>query len=331
MRRIFILLFTLLFVLSSATNATAAQGLSSTISFNQTVHLLLYSGFGAVTNKSGTSGYPRINSKWNQPRSSGSNPHQGTDFNLVQGDKFVLPYGGSIIYTNSSSGQSATFVVMLDVNGNGLRDDSVWLRVRHTQKDSNISLNTHYPKGTVVATIQDYNGDGNTTTSGDHLHFGVVFDSGVYEQYGPMHQYYNGVGFNNGKHLDLISYVTPNNTGLSFTAYVMDETNVNPQDPHEIKIFHKKSNETVWKRYNVSINSTTNYFVNWSTLGYSTGQSTNIQYIIRVGRFSGINDALTSWTHYNWGFNPAKFERPDPDPDVSSSNPQPAYSTYVLL
>lgn len=334
MRNKTITLVILLILLVPSSNAFAAQGLSSSVQFNQTVHLALYGGFGKISNKANTSGYPGVNSKWNQPRKvNGTNPHEGVDFNLVQYDKFILPYAGFILNlpSNSTSGKNATFVVMLDVNGNKIMDDNVWLRVRHTKTLSTITTNTWYGKGTAVGEIQDYYGDGNTTTKQDHLHFGVVYDSGTYEEYGPMQPYYNGtVEYNNGKHLDLISQVTPTNSGLSFTTYIKDETSSSPQLPNNIVIFHKKSTESNWKRYNVTTNTTNNYFVSWSTLGYSTGQFTNIQFIIRVGRFSGYNDLLTQWDYYNWGYYPAKFQRPDPDPDNSNSSPQPHYSTYVL-
>jgi hypothetical protein len=261
----------------------------------------------------------------------GSNPHRGTDFNLKQGDEFILPFGGFVVESSTASGKNATFVVMLDVNGNQKNDDNVWLRVWHTKKKDNIAKNTYYAKGTAVGVVQDYNGDGSSNTKGDHLHFGVVFDSGTYEQYGPMYPYYLNVAYNDGKHLDLISYVNPTTSGLSFTAYIMDETKTDPQAPNDIVIFHKKSTETKWKRYNVPVNSTHNYYVTWSSLGYSIGQFTNIQYIIRVGRYSNVSDSGTQWTYYNWGFYPAKYERPDPDPDVSNDSPQPAYETYILL
>lgn len=321
------ILLLIIFSLGAAT-VFATQYTSSNIRFNETKVSALLGSFGAINN---TTSYPGVNSKWNQPRHSGTNPHQGTDFNLTYGQKFVLPYAGFIVQSNGLTGKDANFIVMLDVNGNKIKDDSVWLDVWHTQIDSNISLNTWYQKGTTIATVQQYlNSNG---TRSDHLHFGTVHDTS-YQIYGPMHTYYWNVAYNSGRDLDIISYVSSGgyqNSILTFNAYIKNNTNT--EAPNNIVIFHRKSGTTTWKRTSVPVNTTTPsaaYSINWTSSGYGYAAGDTIQYMIRLGRYSGYNDTATSWDYYNWAFYPAKYERPTPAPDSSTAAPQPSYATVTL-
>jgi len=63
-----------------------------------------------------------ITSKWNQPRDTGTNPHQGVDVGVDYGTEVYAVWNGWLTYLGQdSNGYNMGFLI--DANNNGIQDD----------------------------------------------------------------------------------------------------------------------------------------------------------------------------------------------------------------
>lgn len=75
----------------------------------------------------GNDDYVAVNSKTNQPRTSGTNPHGGTDLSMSQGRAVYATYYGKIIAikndSSTMSNQLGRCLLQLDINNDKVLDN----------------------------------------------------------------------------------------------------------------------------------------------------------------------------------------------------------------
>lgn len=71
-----------------------------------------------------TDSWARVNSKNNQPRSSGTNPHRGTDLQAAAGTKVYPILPGKVVHVNHTiTSQLGSVTLNHDIDGNGTYDN----------------------------------------------------------------------------------------------------------------------------------------------------------------------------------------------------------------
>lgn len=115
--------------------------------------------------------YPVINSKWNQPRNTGTNPHNGVDLRASNGTNILAPYGGWVIHITPSSSRPYDIEFLVDANGDRVQNDGDY-RIRFYHNNSRKSEG-YYTKGAIIGT------SGNQGGVDPHLHFGNYRSSGA--------------------------------------------------------------------------------------------------------------------------------------------------------
>ena len=92
----------------------------------------------------GNDDYVAVNSKTNQPRTSGTNPHGGTDLSMSQGRAVYATYYGKIIAikndSSTMSNQLGRCLLQLDINNDKVLDN-YYITFLHIVPDAS-KLNT---------------------------------------------------------------------------------------------------------------------------------------------------------------------------------------------
>jgi murein DD-endopeptidase MepM/ murein hydrolase activator NlpD len=175
-----------------------------------------------------------INSKWNQPRSTGTNPHRGIDLAASVGTTVTAVWSGWLSQIGSNSnGIDATF--QLDLNNNGIKDDAAYY-VNYYHLNT-ISASGYYSQGKQIGT------SGYPTAP--HLHYGGT-SAGSYSAlwYRNEVNYRWTSNWNYGKDVDSFAVVSWNTNSASLTAYF--KSNGTILTPAEVRIFHRKNGTSTW-------------------------------------------------------------------------------------
>lgn len=283
--------------------------------------------YGPLIDASGADYFPPVWSKWQQPRDTGTRPHQGTD---IGAPKFtnVLPMSdGWIVYqsgrwpdgtccmTDASGGTLWEMIIQLDWNANTIQDDAVHLKYDHLERVG------YYPNGTYVTAADIVAQSGNENGMfGAHLHFGLLYPKeGQTGRWTSINHHYGWVAeWFNGDDLDFISFVTraADNT-VSATAYVMNNGQYVPLTPGSVHLFHRRSGTSSWSSSQMTLTSESDrYAIDLDGLGYAPG--TQIDWLIRALR-TGLADP-----HYA-GFFPTRYAHANNDPNAVAA----AYPFYV--
>lgn len=140
-----------------------------------------------------------VNSKCNQPRDEGSNPHRGTDFAANAGDP-IYAVGDGVITSCQlpyASGPSPWVVLKL-THSIDRTYYAVYMHVRATKTSGAVS------KGDIIGYVESYTYNGGFAP---HLHFGIIDKSSVdsTEKYYPLGGFYNDFyNWDYGARLDFI-------------------------------------------------------------------------------------------------------------------------------
>ena len=142
----------------------------------------------AVNFRSPLDTYSRVNSKWNQPRDEGSNPHKGVDLRASVGTPIYAVYDGWVEHINVTGNADIRFRV--DVNGNQVKDSPDYY-VRFYHCNSRLAEG-YYSKGAQIGTSGNQggvpahqasvhsNGQGmKSTTAGSQVQPGIVANSWI--------------------------------------------------------------------------------------------------------------------------------------------------------
>ena len=244
-----------------------------------------------------------VSSKFNQPRSEGTNPHRGVDLGCGIGTPIYPVYAGWITYQSTY-----TIEMRLDINNNGVKDDNLYCSYYH------LSANNYYATGTYVTTANKIGLSGDQDGQyAAHLHFGLGQDSGtdgapdIWIRNEP---YYRGSSnWNYGKDLDFISLVKwlTNNT-LELTAYGMSSGYKMDIAAGDVICYHRLSTGSAWTASTMTKSG--DVFTYNLRNSYAAGSS--IHYMARATR----TDLSTSY--YRVAFQKPKFAQPDPNPNATA-------------
>ena len=110
-----------------------------------------------------SSTWPGITSKWNQPRDTGTNPHQGVDVGVAYDTEVYAVWNGWLSHLWSDTTGHAVSL-LIDANNNGIKDDpTYYCRYYHLKE---YGTSGYYYKGDLIGR--------SGYPSAPHLHFGGV-------------------------------------------------------------------------------------------------------------------------------------------------------------
>ena len=248
--------------------------------------------------------YNVVTSKFNQPRSSGTNPHRGTDLRSTYGTRVYAPWDGWVVLASGTD-----FEMRLDINNDGVKNDNAYYRYDHLSSIQ-VTNGSFVTKGTWVASSGDENG-----AYPAHLHFGARRDTGtdaVSDVWVRNEPYYTTVtAWDNGRLLDFISNSTWDSTNhiAATYCYAADEVSQNEAVAQGDVVFFHRLTAGAWSA--TTGTKSGNRFSIDLTGTYPAGSQ--VQWMVRCSRTSKIGVA-----NPYWAFEPPKFAQPDFNPNATA-------------
>lgn len=242
-----------------------------------------------------TSGFVGVNSKWNQPRSRGTNPHNGVDLQASLNTNVYAPYAGWATGINITGSHDVQFLV--DANKNKVKDDGdYYIHFYHMNARE---LNGYKTQGQLIGK------SGNQGGVPAHLHFGIcAVDSGLrWLRNEVNYRYLSSSNWGSGQDLDIYSQVRWNNNTPSIIAYIRDDGAKKPMS--EVRMYYRTTSSGKWIDGGLMTKSGDTYTYNFNGK-FSCG--TTVYWMVRLTR-SGVSQAA---------FCPAKYFHPDSDPNKPS-------------
>lgn len=240
--------------------------------------------------------WPHINSAWNQPRSVGTNPHNGTDLNMSVGTNVYSAFSGNV------SAKGTDWIQIRHVNG-------YYMVYKHINPSSSLVVGSAVGTNTVIGTIQNI--------SGAHLHFGLNtntstnYNNLIWASNSRPYSHVSSGNWYNGRGLDFVKSHSVSGGTITVYAYASDDANANII-PTKVSLYHRKSGTTAWSS---SVNMTRSqigneyrYQSNFAALGYRNND--RVDFLIVAYR-SGMSNN-------NWAFYPAYYAAPAETPNSSS-------------
>lgn len=252
----------------------------------------------------GGSDYRWVTSKFIQPRTVGTSPHQGTDLRSAYGEAVYAPWNGWVVLANQTD-----FEMRLDINRDGLKNDNAYFRYDHLSS-IRYATGSFVTQGTWVASSGNENGG---TIA--HLHFGVRKDTngdGVSDVWVHNERYYRAIAaWDYGRLLDFISNSTWSTGDVAAAyCYAADENSQNENVVQgDVVIFHRLAGTSTWTG-TVATKSGNQFYVDL-TGRYSPGASVN--WMVRCNRTSIKSSGVPYWS-----FEPPKFAQPGYDPNATA-------------
>ena len=232
--------------------------------------------------------WAQINSKWNQPRNVGTNPHQGVDVQASSGTRVNAVWNGWVEKIDSD-----TMRLLIDVNNDQIKNETV--HYCYYDHLSYIKPNAYYVKGAQV---------GNSGGNPAHLHFGVRNSSLKWCRNEANYRY--TTYWYNGRDVDVFSREQWSGSSCQITIYIRDE-GVN-KIAGEVRIYHRKNGTSTWT--NGGSMTRSGYVYSYSFSGkYPSG--TSINWLVRIKR----TDIVIT---YPYCFAPAKYDQPNENPNATS-------------
>jgi murein DD-endopeptidase MepM/ murein hydrolase activator NlpD len=247
------------------------------------------------TSDSLTDYYARVNSKWQQPRDTGTTPHQGVDLQAASGTPIFPIHPGWVAFRhgrNSSGvccvatpGAAPTdqweIILELDWNNDGVRNDAVFAKYDHIEQvwvTDDEQVFAGHQIGTSGSEAGAY---------GAHLHFGILNPRlGNTGRWTGMERHYTYVDYWNwGDDLDFISFLKHYaDNRVEATSYSLSNGLEEPLDPDGMRVYHRVAGASAWSDspMQTMAGSTYRWTVDLDALGYAAG--TQIQWMLRAWR-----------------------------------------------
>lgn len=261
--------------------------------------------YSPTRNTSGVETYFGVNSKWQQPRSVGTTPHQGTDLNTPMGTPVHPIDRGWIVYQSSTAYE---LIIQLDWDYDNVQDDDVYVKYDHLQYVN------FKPTGSFVTTadkVATSGSEGGTVPV--HLHFGVLypkFATGTNGRWAVTERLYTNVAdWNYGRDLDFINYVEVAGSRVWANAYTKDNTQTVHLPAGNVRLYHRRVGATRWDSVTMTAASHGDWYAD---LPYPAG--TQVQWLVQARR------PMSGETH-NSAYFPPRFKHPDNSPNVSATFP----------
>lgn len=256
----------------------------------------------------GNLAHAHVNSKHNQPRLVGSNPHQGIDLDTGANGQFVYaPCRARVVEIRTGGAGNRILILQLDFDEDGAYDN-LYMTYMHLA----VYL---CDEGTVVDRETAVAISGSTGALGPHLHFelNTMYDytatgEGTVWASVPAHPYYrHAAGWNYGKDLDFITDVRWSAGSIVFaTIYAHDENGHHPVPEGFVAVFCKQEEDKYWRGPLEMRKQADEFSFDFAAAGFAPGS--NIRWFIRARRADTVPD-------YNWSFYPPKYYRPPPRPE----------------
>jgi len=237
--------------------------------------------------------YAAVNSKWNQPRSTGTNPHNGVDLQASLNTPVYAPYDGWITHITITGSYDIEFIV--DANNNNVQDDGDYkIRFYHMNAREAAGKKT---KGALIGL------SGNQGGVPAHLHFGICSTGPVWLRNEVNYRYLASTSWNSGKDLDIYAVVGWNGNAASLTAYIRNDGV--KEYFSEVRMYYRTVTGGAWTDGGTITRSGDEY--TYSFAG-KVASGTSVQWMVRFTR-SGVTQTA---------FCPAKFYQPDNNPNSSA-------------
>lgn len=263
------------------------------IVFGNTILPLLT--FNSPLSSSSSRGFANVNSKWNQPRTSGSNPHNGVDLQAVVNTPVYAPWAGWATGINITGNADIQFLV--DANNDGVQNDGdYYVRFYHMNSRE---ANGYKTKGALIGH------SGNQGGVPAHLHFGICSVSGGLKWFRNEvnYRHLSSANWNAGQDLDIYGQVRWNNNVPSIIAYAHDENGKTALT--EVRMYYRTTASGAWTDGGLMTKSGDTYSYNFNGK-FPTG--TTVYWMVR----------LTRGTISQRAFCPAKYYQPTSNPNSSS-------------
>jgi hypothetical protein len=247
------------------------------------------------TSDSLTDYYAQVNSKWLQPRDTGTTPHQGVDLQAALGTPIFPIHPGWVAFRHgrNRSGvccvatpgatveQEYEIILELDWNNDAVRNDAVFAKYDHIEQVW-VADNEQVFAGHQIGTSG--NEDGNY---GAHLHFGILNPRlGNTGRWTGMERHYTDVDYWNwGDDLDFISYLKHYaDNVVEATSYSLSMGLEEPLDPGGMRVYHRVAGTSAWSDSPMQTVAGSSYrwTVDLDALGYASG--TQIHWMLRAWR-----------------------------------------------
>ncbi|QTH40870.1 M23 family metallopeptidase [Cohnella sp. LGH] len=228
-------------------------------------------GAGTLNLATPITGYPDVNSQWNQPRLvDGSNPHQGVDLYATSGTRVNAICNGFVTYQNDTTAYE--LALKCDVNGDGLNNDNLEIYYDHLDDVGFVGTSSTnlVTKGTQIAESGNEGGK-----VGAHLHYGTRTSRSGTMVWTRTEPYYRWTSnWNYGRDLDFISLVTWTNNVAKVVAYEVDSGVKSSLNSNSVTLYHRKDGTSNWisvqmtksgDNFSYDLNNvyTTSEVVNW--------------------------------------------------------------------
>ncbi len=249
-----------------------------------------------------------VTSKFNQPRNvNGTNPHRGTDLGSPFGTNVLAPWNGWVAI---SAPGSYELVLRLDINNDGVKNDSVYMKFDHLSAVL-VGAGVAVTKGQTVGRVGNEGG-----VYASHLHFGLMKDidnnatADVWIRNEPYYRTVSGWDF--GKMLDFIALSTFSSNKAQVTVYAKDETGKQDVAAADVVFYHRQVGSTWWNA--VTAVKSGDVFSFDVKAKYPTA-GTQVQWTVRAHRTS-----IKGKISYTWAYMPPKFDQPDHSPNTAPTN-----------
>ena len=275
---------------------------------------------------SGADEWARVNSKNNQPRSSGTNPHKGTDLQKAAGQPVYPILKGKVVAVNhDTSCQLGSVTLNHDIDGNGTFD-GYYVRYLHIDptgdKDNGVKKGDVFDVTDSFGTVDIDRRPGCANGFPAHLHFHRVSSETATVTL-KLYNFYRTVSaWNNGSHLDFISGDAYVGNELYITAYSCTDygtVSTGCYSPTSVDLYYKIGSSGTWQKSTTSFSlfnaSIYRYYINLKTAtGATTGQT--VYYYVAAIR---QNDPTWSGS-YKHAIFPQYYEQPALPLPVSPTN-----------
>ncbi|WP_223067305.1 M23 family metallopeptidase [Paenibacillus caui] len=275
----------------------------------------IINAYSPAHDTSGNDAFVAVNSKTNQPRTTGTSPHVGTDISMAAGRNVYAIYSGKVVSKNTdTSSQLGNIIINLDTNNNGT-PDGFYIKYLHIVPSSSLSVGSSVSRTTVVGTIDTYK------VFPPHLHFARTdsTDSISYKLYN-LYRHTSISTWNNGESLDYLAGDSIVGSSVYITGYTMDDGAW--EDLSTIYVYYKIGSTGTWSstpKQMTKFNTYGRWKYDFSAVA-SSGQT--VYYYL-----AGIRADMSS-TSDNWGLWPQYYTHPPKDPSSFSWSIQ--YKSFVM-
>jgi murein DD-endopeptidase MepM/ murein hydrolase activator NlpD len=270
---------------------------------------------------SGAETYFPVNSKWQQPRDTGTTPHQGVDLAAGMGTPVHPIDRGWIVFQAEANGGADEYelIIRLDWDYDGLQNDDVYVKYDHLQYVG------YWPTGALVYPSDQVATSGNEGGHQSvHLHFGTLypkFSGSNTGRWTGMERLYTGVtAWNYGRDLDFICFLDVIGNSVWANAYTMNMGAHQALPPGNVRLFHRRPGASAYDSAQMSAASGDDWFVDLNALGYVAGD--NVEWLVRARRPLGTE-------FHNSAYFPPQFRHPDNSPNDTPTR-FPFYTTQVF-